>query len=297
MSNPRYADVVSHLYPGAVLESAHRLIGGVSADVHRLNLTLVDGHETSVVLRAHGATHSGHDAELEYRLLRALFRNGVPVPEPLLVDTSGAVLPDPFLILEFVEGTSAIPAAEEQQYIDVMASTLADIHASPTAELPGLPARVDPLPEVFDFLPEGEEWSELRACLATLTDTTYRETPKLLHGDFWPENLLWRNGAIAAILDWEDAALGDPLSDVAVARVELRYLFGKAGMQRFTNAYAQFGERDLRRLALWQVYVAAAAQRFMGTWGLPPAREAHMRTEALASIREAADELMRVTPG
>jgi hypothetical protein len=44
-------------------------------------------------------------------------------------------------------------------------------------------------------------------------------------------------------------------------------------------------------LALWQVYVAAAAQRHMGAWGLERAREDHMRQTALRQIREAAARL------
>ena len=214
------------------------------------------------------------------------------MPEPLFVDASGSLLADPFVVTAFVEGTSTIPAAQQSKYIDVMADALTKIHAMPTSGLPTLPARTDPLPEVFDYLPESPEWDELRAHLRTLADTAHVEAPTLLHGDFWPQNLLWQKGAIAAILDWEDAALGDPLSDVAVSRVELRYKFGKAGMQRFTQAYAKHQVVDGKRLALWQVYVAAAAQRFMGEWGLTPALEAHMRKEALASIREAGAALL-----
>jgi aminoglycoside phosphotransferase (APT) family kinase protein len=292
MSHDPYADIVARLFPGAQLNTTLRLAGGVSADVHRLDLTLADGGTTSVVVRAHGPSHSGHAAELEYQLLRALHRDGVPVPEPLLVDVSGRVLTNPFLVMAFIEGTSAVPAGGAAQYIDEMAHVLTKIHASPTADLPPLPTRNDPLPEVLSYLPEGPDWEVLRAHLRSLADTEYVETPKLLHGDFWPENLLWRNGAVAAILDWEDAALGDPLSDVAGCRVELRYKFGKASMQRFTQAYARHRIVDYERLALWQVYVAAAAQQFMGQWGLPPALEAHMRTEALASIREAGAALM-----
>ena len=92
-----------------------------------------------------------------------------------------------------------------------------------------------------------------------------------------------------------DAALGDPLSDVACCRVELRYKFGKSFMHRFTQTYARYREVDSKRLALWQVYVAAAAQRFMGKWGLAPGLVAHMRKEALTSIREAAAVLMHQT--
>ncbi len=287
MSHDAYAGIVARLFPGAALEAVNRLAGGVSADVHRLDLRLAGGRTTSLVLRAHGASHAGHSAELEYELLQALHRGGVPVPEPLLVDASGSLLSEPFLVMAFVEGTSTVPVGQEGRYLDGMADVLAKIHALPTDDLPPLPARNDPLPEVLDFLPEGPEWGELRAHLRSMADTEYTGSPRLLHGDFWPENLLWRNGAVAAILDWEDAALGDPLSDVACCRVELRYRFGRASMERFTRAYAKHRAADDRRLALWQVYVAAAAQRFMGNWGLPPAREAHMRAEALASIREA----------
>jgi len=287
MSHDACAAVVTRLLPGARLDAITRLTGGVSADVIRLDVNLADGNAKSMVLRAHGASHSGHSAELEYQLLRALHRAGVPVPEPLLVDGSGSLLADPYLVMAFVEGSSEVPAARHEQYVDVMADMLAKIHALPMADLPTLPVRNDPLPEVLDYLPEGAEWAELRALLRSLADTAYVEPPRLLHGDFWPGNLLWQDGAIAAILDWEDAAVGDPLSDVACCRVELRYRFGRASMQRFTHAYARHTAVNRERLALWQVYVAAAAQRFMGEWGLARELEAHMRTQALASIREA----------
>ncbi len=292
MSGDPYPGIVAALFPAARLMAVERLAGGVSADVHRLDLRLADGSTASVVLRAHGASHAGHPVELEYRLLQSLHRAGVPVPEPLVVDATGRLLGDPFLIMAFVDGTSTFPAAQEPLHVERMAETLRQVHAVPTADLPTLPTRLDPLPEVFDYLPDGPGWAGLRAHLESLTDTAYQQSPKLLHGDFWPENLLWRDGAIVAILDWEDAAIGDPLSDVACSRVELRYKFGKAVMEPFTAAYARPGTVDRQRLALWQVYVAAAAQRFMGDWGLPKAQEAHMRREALASIREAGAELM-----
>ena len=114
----------------------------------------------------------------------------------------------------------------------------------------------------------------------------------LLHGDFWPENLLWKNGELAAVLDWEDAAVGDPLSDLAASRVEFRYQFGREGMQIFTSAYARYQAIDTTRLALWQIYVAAAGQHFMGDWGLPFERAHHMRRVALSAIKEAGEALM-----
>ncbi len=287
-----YAEIVARLYPEAVLVSTKRLTGGVSADVFQLDLQFADGEPCAVVLRIHGESHSGHPAKVEYQLLQALHENDLPVPTPLLVDVSGAIIPEPFLVMSFIEGSTEIPEPQMFEYIDSMAAMLVRIHSAPTKNLPGLPLRLDPLPEVFEFLPEGDEWTELHGYLQSRNKQPYTDEPQLLHGDYWPENLLWQDGAVAAVLDWEDAAVGDPLSDVAACRVELRYKFGVPGMQRFTETYAKHRTLDYERLALWQVYVAAAAQRYMGDWGLPAEREAHMRLVALASIREAADDLM-----
>ena len=153
--------------------------------------------------------------------------------------------------------------------------------------MPALPSRLDPLPEVFEYLPTAAEWGGLKARLRALTDTGFKGAPCLLHGDYWAQNLLWEQGRITGILDWEDAAIGDPLSDVAGASVELRYLFGREGMQRFIAAYSALSSVDPTRLALWQVYVAAAAQHFISTWQLAPADEAHRRRHALASLHDA----------
>lgn len=96
---------------------------------------------------------------------------------------------------------------------------------------------------------------------------------------------------MAALLDWEDAALGDPLSDVACCRLELRYLRGAEGTDAFTRAYAQHSHRELGELPVWDAYVSAAALSSMALWGLPAEREAHMRREAEAFLGEAVQAL------
>lgn len=287
-----FAPLAARLFPDASLTAVQRLTGGVSADVYRLDLSSPDGSGKSVVVRIHGAKSYALDAAREFRLLDALRRAGIPVPEPLSLDDSRSVIEDPCVVMSFVEGTTVIPAEEADGYLLRMAEALRSVHGVRRDQLPELPLRTDPLPEIFDFLPEGEEWSRLHCHLEKLQDTAYAGEPVLLHGDFWPENILWQDGSIAAILDWEDSAVGDPLSDVACCGLELRYLFGSRGTRTFIQAYGGAAGLDPDRLALWQVYVAAAAQRFMGDWGLPSEREAHMRATALTTIREAGARLM-----
>jgi Ser/Thr protein kinase RdoA (MazF antagonist) len=167
------------------------------------------------------------------------------------------------------------------------------VHAVPREGLPALPSRTDPLPELFDYLQPAADNGPLLAHLHACAGSAYHGEPVLLHGDFWPGNLIWRNGRLAAILDWEDAALGDPLSDVASCRLELLWKYGPAAVSRFTDACTSDGAIDVTRLALWQVYVTSAAAHFMGGWGLAPAREAEMRAKAEAFRREAAELLLR----
>jgi aminoglycoside phosphotransferase (APT) family kinase protein len=285
--------LVRHHFGDAKLDSISKLAGGVSAEVYRLTLTLPDGHQLQITLRAHGPTHGGHEANVEFQLLAALHAAGLAVPKPLAFDESLSLLSHPYLLLAFVEGSTAIPSDLAETYITAMADQLAAVHNTATTMLPKLPLRLDPVPELLDLLPPDAEWRGLRQALARMQSSSFAAVPHLLHGDFWPGNVIWQDGKIAAILDWEDAAIGDPLSDVACSCLELRYIYGQWGADCFKKAYAQHRSLDLGRFALWQAYVAAAAHHHMGEWRLEPSKEVAMRQNALESIREAARALAR----
>lgn len=280
--------VVRKHFPDSTLRSSNKMTGGVSAQVSRIDLRLPDGSDRQFIVREHGPRHCGHAVSVEFQLLDALHKAGLAVPKPHIFDESLSVSSYPYLILEFVDGTTELPPLCVEHSIAAMADRLAVIHQLPTTALPVLPARLDPVPELLEMLPPDAEWQALRARLLHLRASPFTDTPLLLHGDFWPGNLVWKEGAIAAVLDWEDAAIGDPLSDVACTCLELRYVHGEKGAQHFKAAYSRHRALDPFRLALWQAYVAAAGNRSMGDWGLEPARERAMRRIALQSIREAA---------
>lgn len=277
---------------GAVPEIIERMEGGVSAEVYHLALLQPDGNKEHVVLRIHGATHCGHAAELEFHILKALFWAGISVPKPLSLDASCSLLENPYLIIAFVEGASGLTQPMCKASVETMVEALISVHEVPVDIMPTLPRRADPIPELLDLLPTDAEWNDFRGYLRRMKNSHFSGSDVVLHGDFWPSNLIWSEGRIAAILDWEDAGLGDPLSDVACADLELRYIHGKQGKVLFENAYAKHRKIDPHRLALWLAYVSSAALKYMGDWGLESAKEEHMRQTAHDSLREAAAVLL-----
>ena len=107
---------------------------------------------------------------------------------------------------------------------------------------------------------------ELRAQLSRLWPWPQHNPDRLLHGDYWPGNVLWREGKLAAVLDWEETELGDPLADIAVARLDLAWAFGMDAMETFTRCYQEQSELDWRNLPCWDLCVALRPMSNLARW-------------------------------
>lgn len=269
MSTPvddaRFARIAAQCAPTALLLRARPLTGGLSATVTALELALPDGSRRTLVVRQHGAADLARNprvAAAEYRLLRLLQTEGVLAPAPIWLDESGAILPEPYVVCEYVEGETDFAPADVTGFCDQLAAALARIHciSGDSHDLSFLPAR----PEL----------------LALGSPTS----PVLLHGDFWPANVLWRDGQLVAVIDWEDAAVGDPLADIANARLELLLALGEAAMAEFTRHYREHANRRVdhdvptsaltwTNLPLWDLVTAERVAPEIAGWGLTPARE------------------------
>lgn len=103
-----------------------------------------------------------------------------------------------------------------------------------------------------------------RELLATAWPLPARNPPALLHGDYWPGNILWRGARLAAVIDWEDAALGDPLSDLAVSRLDILWIYGREAFDSFTQHYQSLMPLDYTDLPYWDLYAALRLARLAG---------------------------------
>lgn len=206
-----------------------------------------DGRPARVVLRRCGQANlraNPDAAHAEFHLLTHLAARGLPVPRALAYDSSCAA---PWLLLEYRDGEPLWHPSGEHTL--AMAGFLVDLHGIapgealsfvPRQTMPDAPASTHlDLPADLDWPPDAPG-----SC-------------RLLHGDFWTGNVLWKGGGLAAVIDWEDAVIGDPLADLAIARSNLVWTHGIRACRVFTAYYRYARDLDPHRLWLWDIHAAA----------------------------------------
>jgi aminoglycoside phosphotransferase (APT) family kinase protein len=80
---------------------------------------------------------------------------------------------------------------------------------------------------------------------------TQQNEQVLPHGDYRPGNVLWRHGKLVAVINWEDASVGDPLLDLAIGRLGIAWIFGLDAGQAFTYHYQAIKQVDGGNLPYW----------------------------------------------
>ena len=110
--------------------------------------------------------------------------------------------------------------------------------------------------------------------------------PGLVHIDYWPGNVLWDGDRISAVVDWEEAAYGDPGIDVAYARMEIVLSGMEAVADEFLATYEAAAGRPVSNLGFWEL-AAAVRPMFHSDGRLieSPARERFARFIAGARQR------------
>lgn len=310
-ADPRFAQLAARIDPAARLLRAWPLKGGISAEATALAVALADGSAQTWVVRRHGAADLAANpdiAALEYHLLRALHSAGLPVPAPRGLDTTGDLFGQPVVVLEYIEGAPDFAPSDPAACIGQVAAALAAIHHADLTRcsLPPLPQRAESVTRLLsqppsqpdDALGEGR----IRAALGAVWPLTPRNPSVLLHGDYWPGNWLWHDGRLAAIIDWEDAALGDPLADLGNARLELGWALGEAAVDVFTAAYqAQMRARgfalDLTDLPAWDLVAALRPCGVFEAWAEDAATRDRMRAAHAGFVGRALAQRIRDVPG
>ena len=290
VSREQAGQLVRAFRPGLRLLRLWPLAGGVSSQVTGIEVQRADGACCTLVLRQYGAANVAavpHLADAEYRLLTLLSAAGLPVPRPCLADESGAIVPGSCLLTEYIDGERVHQPADLPSFTRHLGAALAAVHdcGLARADVPFLPDAGD---RVLDELGTGPPVADgvvpetaIRKALQASWPPPQVSEPVVLHGDYWPGNVLWRGARLVGVIDWEEAAFGDPMADLANIRLEITWHFGTAAMDMLTAEYlTRRHAAGTATLPAWDLCAALRACEF-------PLESLPLPAEKIASMRAA----------
>lgn len=293
MNEEKFQNIVNSFAKSAKLISWQVMKGGSSTDVFLLKIQQKN-EILKYVLRTEGSKPAENSTKVEFALLNSLYLQNIPVSRPIYLDTSCKIIDKPFMIMTYLDGDIDSPDNKDLNSISKMVEALKVIHGIDVSALPKLSLRIDPLSNIETLLPSGAKWDDLKTFLLSLSSQRYKGKSVLLHGDFWSGNILWENNEIVGILDWEYAAFGDPLYDLAVTSLEMRYQYGERGMEQCKSFYSKSFELDNYRLSLWLIFIAASTHYHIKSWNLSEERKERIKHESLLTISEEFKKLSKI---
>lgn len=226
-----------------------QLGSGFSAEIFFVDVAYHDdagAQRRTLVVRRQPQTFEvvfGSDLSLQANMMAALYARGdVPVPAWIGMETDPEVLGAPFLVMGRVDGRAAtqrpnynvegwlaeMAPGERGHAFETALQALAKVHAidwregftfldRPDRGAPGLEQYLGYLTEWHASLKKGRSMPIIDAAMAhILTNRPDNTDVCVLWGDPTPSNVMWRpDGSVAALIDWELAALGPPELDMA----------------------------------------------------------------------------------
>ncbi|MCY3799300.1 MAG: phosphotransferase [Chloroflexi bacterium] len=279
--------------------SIHTLPSTFSNFTHLVNVELEDGSTKRIVLRRYNPENydAGHNKHrCEYRALKLLRKQGVPVPPPLLLDETGELLGLPGIVTEYIDGTPIELPADAARWGEMAAKAgrmLARIHHTPFSDADKRFLMDDDI-EVAWFVKDGLIPDYMRAdpdgllVWHLVNDHWGRWAPvepRFAHTDYWSGNILWRGDEISAVVDWEEAGYGHPAADVAYCRMGYFIEGIPEAAETFLRAYEAAARWTLTDLPLFELAASARPMTDPTDWFAYPYMEAGFR-RFIARARE-----------
>jgi aminoglycoside phosphotransferase (APT) family kinase protein len=209
-------------------------------------------------------------AEDEFKVLQLTKSLELATPVPYYLDQSGTIFPTSYLVIEYIDGKPKFAPDPGADFIFQLAKHLAKIHSADCSnqDISFLPKQENKCAEIshkqLANIDPSLDDGRIRDILEEISSLPQRNAPVLLHGDYWPGNILWRDDTLLAVVDWEDAKVGDPLTDFAISRLDILSIFGIDAMQSFTHHYQSLMQIDYVNLPYWDLCAALRLARLIG---------------------------------
>ena len=234
---------------------------------HWLTLALPSGEVEAYVLKLGPAgvpRRGSADIYRQYPLLSQLRRMGLPVPNVPWASDDEHWVGAPFIVMERLPGKSlfiwepGIPGPFEPYWLEA-ARLLARIHRGVDArdllewESPQtLPSEIDRWRDLIRHTADPADRDAAYEVYDSLQKTMPTESELgLIHGDFQPGNILFEDGAVSALIDWDLAGVGP-------RHIDLGWLLMMADVDAWSPSFAP--KMPASKCAILQEYSAAGAR-------------------------------------
>lgn len=231
--------VESVLGDGAKVTGVAKMVGGIGAGIHRVEIEY-DGELTSYVLRRflnqEWLDKEPDLARHEAESLRTAFQGGLPAPDLIAYDEYGLQSGSPVVLSSFLPGKVILQPEDMGDWLSGLAMLAMQIHQ---ADIPAFPWRYYTYNNVQELVVPSwtgrtEDWEKA----LEIVRGPRPDGPEIfIHRDFHPTNVLWQNGKVSGLVDWVNACWGPVGIDLGHCRLNLVHLYGVDVADRFLSAY------------------------------------------------------------
>jgi aminoglycoside phosphotransferase (APT) family kinase protein len=297
-----YLTFIKAFAPNGRILSVKSLKGGLSAETILIEFETDSGEINKIVVRRPPPwvlEKNSAAALTEFNLLNQLCKLNLKVPKPIFLDQEGKFFGTPCLAVDYEEGETNFCPDNLNTTLNQMATELVKIHKITAEDLDQTiaPKSIQIFPRKKDILYSPAEIKAINF-LEKNWPLNSKNKPVLIHGDFWPGNLIWQNGELKSIIDWEASGLGDPLLDLAISRLDVLWLYGRIAMDEFTHNYQEISDLDISNLPYWDLWAAHRTGGKFALWasvypelGHPDVTESIMRERHEDFVHQALDKL------
>jgi aminoglycoside phosphotransferase (APT) family kinase protein len=267
-------ELLQEIVPGNTLSAIRPTEAGHHNVVHAIETKSPTGEQARIILKRYINDKTiKQKARLEFKTLAWLQSSGASVPKPLYLDEEGALFGTPAIVTSFSPGEHLRRAVDHPAgvlaWVREVAATLAKIHSVPwNASAKDFLPPVDP--NLLWFLNSGvvPDYMQAQPGGALAWETAHDLSPRrapvqaaFVHTDYYPGNILWDQGRITAVLDWEEASFGDPAADVAYCRMDMFFTGMNQAADEFLRIYETATGQPVANLGFWE-FAAAARPMF-----------------------------------
>jgi aminoglycoside phosphotransferase (APT) family kinase protein len=259
-----------------------------------------------LILRIYPGNDAYDKSEREFRGMMQLHQAGYPVPEVLVLERENSPFGQPFVLMERIRGREMWPLMfdsfrkDQQALVTLFCELYVRLHAldwRPFADDVAQYRAGDPFGLLDRELTRGRAYlqrfpvpgfSPVLEWLEARHDEVPCHRPAVVHGDFHPANMLWRDDGSAVVIDWTSIDVSDARFDLAWTLLLIDAYEDAAWRGRILEEYERLAGvavegleffdvfACLRRLFSVMVSVSGGAE----TLGMRPGAEEVMKQQA-----------------